>query len=97
MASNAIDMELENIVFLIAPVQFSVVRIILLFINSQIQYKILHILSCTCFFSNDFAEFCKILLIACSCKIFGQFHKIAKFQKACSELALFDMSQYQAC
>ena len=50
MASNAIDMELENIVFLIAPVQFSVVRIILLFINSQIQYKILHILSCTCFF-----------------------------------------------
>ena len=31
MASNAIDMELENTVFLIAPVQFSVVRIVILF------------------------------------------------------------------
>ena len=60
MVSNAIDMELENIVFLIASVQFSVVRIIILFINSQIQYKILHILSCTCFFlmiSRNFAKF----------------------------------------
>ena len=33
MASNAIDTELENTVFLIAPVQFSVVRIIILFIQ----------------------------------------------------------------
>ena len=33
MVSNAIDMELENIVFLIASVQFSVVRIIILFIQ----------------------------------------------------------------
>ena len=33
MTSNAIDMELENTVFLIAPVQFSVVRIIILFIQ----------------------------------------------------------------
>ena len=52
----AINMELENTVFLIAPVQFSVVRILILFI------KILHILSrtCICFFlliSWDFAKF----------------------------------------
>ena len=33
MTSNAIDMELENTVFLIAPVQFSVVRIVILFIQ----------------------------------------------------------------
>ena len=66
MTSNAIDKELENTVFLIAPAQFSVVRIIILFTNSQIQYKILHILSCTCFFSTAFAGFRKILLIAWS-------------------------------
>ena len=33
MTSNAIDMELENTVFLIAPVRFSVVRIVILFIQ----------------------------------------------------------------
>ena len=53
--------------------------------NSQIKYKVLHILpcTCTCFFSNDFAGFREILLIAQSCMIFAQFCKIAKFQKAC--------------
>ena len=33
MASKAIDTELENTVFLIAPVQFSVERIVILFIQ----------------------------------------------------------------
>ena len=33
MASNAIDMELENTVILITPVQFSVVKIVILFIQ----------------------------------------------------------------
>ena len=35
MPSNAIYMELENTVFLITPVQFSVVRIIILFIQGS--------------------------------------------------------------
>ena len=60
MMPNAIDLELENAVFLIAPVQFSVVRIVILFIQFSNTVKILHILSCTCFFLlvlRDFAKF----------------------------------------
>ena len=45
--------------------------------NYQIQYKILHILSCTIMlFSTDW--FRKILLIVRSCMIFGRFCKNAK-------------------
>ena len=33
MVCNAVDVELKNTVFLIAPVQFSVVRIVILFIQ----------------------------------------------------------------
>ena len=44
MVSNAIDMELENTVCLITPVQFSVVRIIILFIqfSNTVQNTWLH-------------------------------------------------------
>ena len=51
MASNAIDMELENTVFLIAPLQISVVRIVILF-NIQFSNTVqnIRILSYTCFF-----------------------------------------------
>ena len=83
MASNAIDMELENTVFLIAPVQFSVVRIVMLFIqfSNTVQLNtsdfVMHI-----FFSADLMGFHEILLIARSCTIFGQFRQIAKFQRA---------------
>ena len=67
----AIDMELENTVFLIAPVQFSVVRIIILFIQfsntvQNTSYFVMYM-----FLSTDFAGFHEILLIAWSCVIFG--------------------------
>ena len=78
-----IDMELENTVFLIAPVQFSVGK------NCNVIYPILkystkYFIFCHVhvFSSTDFAGFRKILLIVRSCAIFGRFHKIAKFQKA---------------
>ena len=73
MTSNAIDKELENTVFLIAPAQFSVVRIIILFTNSQIQYKILHILSCTCFF---FYCFCRISQNSIDCVVLVEVHDL---------------------
>ena len=81
MASNAIDMELENIVFLIAPVQFSVVRIVILFMQfsntvQNTSYFVMYM-----FFSTDFAGFRKILLIAQSCAIIDRFREITKFQK----------------
>ena len=81
MTSNAIDMELENAVFLIIPVQFSVVRIVILVIQfsntvQNTSYFVMYM-----FFSIDFAGFCKIRLIAQSCAILGQFREIAKFQK----------------
>ena len=83
MASNAIDMELENTVFLITPVQFSVVRIVILFIQflNTVQDTLYFVMYM--FFSNDFAGFPEILLIVRSCATFGRFPKITKFQKAC--------------
>ena len=58
VASNAIDMELENTVFLIAPLQISVVKIVILFniqFSNTVQntsYFVIHM-----FFSADFAKF----------------------------------------
>ena len=72
MAYNAIYMALKNNVFLIAPVQFSVVRIVILFniqFSNTVQntpYFVMYM-----FFSSDFTGFRKILLIAQSCAIFG--------------------------
>ena len=45
MMSNAIDMELENAVFLIVPVQFSVVRIVILVIqfSNTVQNTFCHV------------------------------------------------------
>ena len=82
MASNAIDMKLENTVFLIAPVQFSVVRIVILFIQFSnaaqnasyfVMYK---------FVSTDFAGFREVTLIARSCAIFGRFREITKLRNS---------------
>ena len=83
MVSNAIDMELENTVFLIAPVQFSVVRIVMLFIqfSNTVQLNTSDFVM-QIFFSADLMGFREILLIARSCTIFGQFRQIAKFQRA---------------
>ena len=71
MASNAINMELENTVFFIAPVQSSVVRIVILLIQfsntvQNTSYFVMYM-----FFSTDFVGFRKILSIARSCMIFG--------------------------
>ena len=75
----------KNTVFLSAPVQFSVVRIVILLIIIQFSNTVQNTsyFAMYMYFSTDFAGFCKILLIARSCMIFGQFHEIAKFQKAC--------------
>ena len=72
MVSNAIDMELENTVFLITPVQFSVVRIVILFIQFSNTVQTTSYFVMYMFFSTDFPGFCEILN-----------RKIAKFQKAC--------------
>ena len=62
MASNAIDMELKNTVFLIAPVQFSVVRIVILFIqfSNTVQNTLYYFCHVHVFFlliSRDFMKF----------------------------------------
>ena len=75
MASNAIDMELENTVFLIVPVQFSVVRINIIY--PVLKYSTRYFIFCHIHvFSTDFMGFHEILLIAWSCAIFGQFNEI---------------------
>ena len=86
MASNAIDMELENTVFVIAQVQFSVARIIILFIQFPNTVQNTSYVVTYTFFSTDFVEFHEIQLIAQSCTIFGRFWEIEKFQKACLKL-----------
>ena len=50
---NAINMELKNTAFLITPVQFSVVRIIILF-NIQFSNTVQNM---NFFFSTDFMKF----------------------------------------
>ena len=76
--------ELENTVFLIAPVQSSLVRIVILFIQfsntvQNTSYFVMYMF----FQSTDFVGFLEILLIVWSCAICGQFCKIVKFQMAC--------------
>ena len=58
MASNAIDMELENTMFLITLVQFSVVRIIILFIqfSNTVQNTSYFVMYSTCQAFGYFAE-----------------------------------------
>ena len=75
MASNAIDMELKNTdsVFNCSSAVFSGknCNIIYPILKYSTKYFILF-LSCTCFFSTNFAGFHEVLLIARSCVIFGQ-------------------------
>ena len=79
--------KLKNTVFLIAPVQFSVVRILILFniqFSNTVQNTNHIFMFFMGFFSTDFVGFHKILLIVRSCMIFCV--KSQKFQKACKQV-----------
>ena len=78
MVSNAINMEFKNTVFLITPVQFSVVRVVMVFIqfsNTVCTKYFIYYFVMYMFFSTDFMGSHGILLIAQSCVIFGRFQK----------------------
>ena len=87
-----IDMELETTVFLIAPdecinrsrrVQFSALGKKHNIIYPILKYSTKYFIFCHIYvFSTDFAGFCKILLIARFCTIFGQVCKIAKLRNS---------------